>query len=64
MSGYLQQKMVGGSRFGSSTSKRMGSYNQGAMKRLGHKDGVIKRLGVYNGGGGSKNPMMEVYPRH
>jgi len=64
MSGYLQQKMVGGSRFGSSTSKRMGSYNQGAMKRLGHTNGVIKRLGVYNGGGGSKIPMMEVYPRH
>jgi len=64
MSGYLQQKMVGGSRFGSSTSKRMGSYNQGAMKRLGYTNGVIKRLGVYNGGGGSKNPMMEVYPRH
>ena len=64
MSGYLQQKMVGGSRFGSSTSKRMGSYNQGAMKRLGHTNGVIKRLGVYNGGGGSKTPMMEVYPRH
>jgi hypothetical protein len=63
MSGSLQQRMVGGSRFGSSTGKRMGSYNQGAMKRLGHTNGLIKRLGVYNGSGGSKNPMMEIYPR-
>ena len=43
MSGSLQQRMVGGSRFGSSTAKRMGSYNQGAMKQLGHTNGVVKK---------------------
>lgn len=49
MSGSLQAKMYGGSRFGSSTTKRMGSYNQGAMKRLGHSNGTIKRLGQNHG---------------
>lgn len=59
----LQSKMYGGGRFGSSTSKRLGSYNQGAMKRLGHTNGIIKRLGHSNGSSGSKNPMMEVCQR-
>ena len=62
MSGSLQQKMVGGSRFGTSTGKTMGSYNQSAMKRLGHSNGVVKRMGNYNGSNSAKNTMMEVYP--
>lgn len=60
----LQSKMYGGGRFGSSTSKRMGSYNQGAMKRLGHTNGMVKRLGHSNGSSGAKNPMMEMYPKY
>ena len=63
MSGSLQAKMYGGSRFGSSTTKRMGSYNQGAMKRLGHSYGTIKRLGQNDGSSSGINPMMEMYPK-
>jgi len=63
MSGSLQAKMYGGSRFGSSTAKRMGSYNQGAMKKLGHSNGNIKRLGQNQGSSSGKNPMMEIYPK-
>ena len=64
MSGSLQAKMYDGSRFGSSTTKRMGSYNQGAMKRLGHSNGTIKRLGQNHGSSSGKNPMMEMYPKY
>ena len=64
MSGSLQAKMYGGGRFGSSTTKRMVSYNQGAMKKLGHSNGTIKRLGQNQGSSSGKNPMMEMYPRN
>ena len=64
MSGSLQAKMYGGSRFGSSTNKRMGSYNQAPMKKLGHSNGTIKRLGQNQGSSSGRNPMMEMYPKN
>ena len=64
MSGSLQAKMYGGGRFGSSTTKRMVSYNQGSMKRLGHSNGMIKQLGQNHGSSSGKNPMMEMFPKH
>lgn len=60
----LQSMMYGGGRSGASTSKKMGSYNQGAMKRLGHSNGVVKRLGHTNGSSGGRNSMSEIYPKY
>ena len=52
MSGSLQAKVYG-SRQGSSTAKKMGSYT-GSGKRMGFYTGSVKRLGTYTGVGGAK----------
>ena len=65
MSGSLQTKIYGGHRHSSTVTKKLGSYNSGPTKRMGHYNSGIKRLGVYNGSGGSKNNLnMEIYPRY
>jgi hypothetical protein len=63
MSGSLQTKIYGGQRHTSTIVKKMGSYNGGALKKLGHYNGAVKRLGIYNGTGSSKSNLnMEIYP--
>jgi hypothetical protein len=63
MSGSLQAKVYG-SRQGSSTAKKMGSYT-GSGKRMGSYTGSVKRLGTYTGVGGSKSsPVGEMYPHY
>jgi hypothetical protein len=63
MSGSLQAKVYG-SRQGSVTAKKMGSYN-GTGKRMGSYTGSVKRLGTYTGVGGAKsNVVGEMYPHY
>jgi hypothetical protein len=65
MSGSLQTKMYGGHRHSSTVVRKLGSYNGAPVKRLGHYNGPVKRLGVYTGAGASKNNLnMEIYPYH
>lgn len=65
MSGSLQHKVHGGSHKPSSVMKTLGSYNKTNMRKLGHYNGVVKRMGVYNGvSTGKSNLWHEVYPRH
>ncbi len=64
MSGSLQHRVYGG-KSGASTLKTMGSYNKSPMKRLGHTNGVIRRLGTYNGSNTGKNNLnAEIRPRY
>ena len=64
MGGSLQQKVYGGGK-GASTMKTMGSYNKSPMKRLGHTNGVVRRLGTYTGSNSGKNNLnQEMYPKY
>ena len=61
----LQAKVYGGGRGGNAGTKKMGVYNGGAIKRMGHTNGAIKRLGHSNGmGGGKSNLVSEIYPKY
>jgi hypothetical protein len=45
MGGSLQTKMYGSHRHASTVTKKMGSYNGAPLKRMGHYNGPVKRLG-------------------
>ena len=65
MSGSLQTKIYGGRRHSSTVVRKFGSYNGGALKKIGHYNGPVKRLGIYNGSGSSKSNLnMEMYPHY
>ena len=65
MSGSLQNKMYGNHRHTSTITKKMGSYNNAPLKKMGHYNGPVKRLGFYNGTGASKSLVnMEMYPHY
>jgi hypothetical protein len=65
MSGSLQARVYGSSGKISSTMKTLGSYNKAPMRRMGHTNGTIKKLGVYNGTTtGKSNLHQEIYPRY
>ena len=61
----LHQRVYGGRKDGGSTMRLLGSYNKSPQKLLEHTNGVIKRMGVYNGTNTGKGNMhQEVYPRY
>ena len=65
MNGSLQSKMLGVHRHSSTLLKKMGSYNNGPIERMGFYNNAVKPLGHYNGVGGSKNNLTsEMYPRY
>ena len=65
MSGSLQTKIYGGQRHSSTIAKKFGSYNGAPLKKMGHYNGAVKRLGIYNGSGSSKSNLnMEIYPHY
>ena len=41
MQGALQAKVYGSGREGYSGTKKLGAYNGGAIKRMGHTNGAI-----------------------
>lgn len=64
MAGSLQMKVYGGGKT-SSTMKGLGSYNHSLSKRLGHTNGTIRKLGLYNGTStGKTNSIKEIYPHY
>ncbi len=61
----LQSKVYGVHRHQTTVSKKGGIYNNAPMRRLGVYNHQVKRLGVYNGVGGSKgNSIGEMYPHY
>ena len=65
MPGSLQAKVYGGGSQGNATMKRLGAYNGGAVKRLGHTNSAVKRLGHSQGmNGGKSNLVSEMYPKY
>ena len=65
MKGSLQGRVYGSSGKGVSNAKTLGSYNKSTTKKLGHSNGVIRKLGVYNGSStGKSNLNAEMYPKY
>lgn len=61
----LQSKVYGVHRNVAPVLKKGGSYNAPPMRRMGVYNHQVKRLGVYNGVGGSKgNVIGEMYPHY
>ena len=61
----LQSKVYGVHRHQTPVLKKGGNYNNPPMRRLGVYNHQVKRLGVYNGVGGSKgNGIGEMYPHY
>ena len=61
----LQAKVYGGHRHQAPVLKKGGIYNNPPMRQMGVYNHQVKRLGVYNGVGGSKgNVIGEMYPHY
>lgn len=61
----LQAKVYRGNRHQAPVLKRAGSYNNPPMRKMGSYNHQVKRLGVYNGIGGSQGSMVsEMYPHY